>query len=231
MASNKRKRKKSSSKETIKKNPFYKTWWFGLIIGVILGFSISSLGNNNNTTDKKANNISKTSDKKKKEVNNAKEKTEESKKEVEGDFVKKASDAYFDGTILKGNSYSVRITNHQVIPVGEKGNEHGENAVIAIWYETIVSPEYKDDKAINPSIAWMMNFKAIQDNDDNKVNELSVAALPDEAFLKSQMADIKPGGPVENAVAYELTDETTPVKLISETMMGDKLGETEFKIK
>lgn len=152
-------------------------------------------------------------------------------KEVAGDFVENASDAYFDGTYLKGNTYTIKITEHKVIQPGEKGNEYGEQPVIAFWYDTIVSPDYDESTPINATNAWILNFKAIQDNDPNKVNELQVAALPDEKFLQTQTADIKPGGTVQNAVAYTLTDTETPVKLVSETIMGDKLGEGKFQVK
>lgn len=152
-------------------------------------------------------------------------------KEAEGDFVKQAAEAYFDGTILKGNTYSIKITDYKVIPVGEAGNEYGESPVIAFWYDTLVSPDYSDDVAISPSMAWIMNFNAIQDNDPNKVNELQMASLPDEKYLQDQSAEIKPGGTLASAVAYALTDETTPVKLIAGDIMGSNFGEFEYKLK
>lgn len=145
-------------------------------------------------------------------------------------FVKSASDATFDGTILKGNSYTVKITSHKIIQPGEKGNEYSEKPVIAFWYDTMVAPDYDNSEPIKPSFAWIMNFKAIQDNDPNKVNELKMGSLPDEQFLKSQTAEIKPGGTVSNAVAYELSDETTPVTLIAESF-GKEFGKTTINLK
>ncbi|MDT1944369.1 DUF5067 domain-containing protein [Carnobacterium maltaromaticum] len=154
----------------------------------------------------------------------------EKPKEVAGDFVAKASDSHFDGTILKGNSYTIKITSHKVIQPGEVGNEYGEKPVIAFWYDTLVSPDYDNATPINASSAWIMNFKAVQDNDPNKINELNIASLPDDAFLDSQMASIKPGGTVANAVAYELSDTETPVTLIADTF-GTEYGRTEISIK
>lgn len=156
----------------------------------------------------------------------AKEKT----KEVEGDFVSNAKDAYFDGTALKGNTYTIKITSHKVIQPGETGNEYGDNPVIAFWYDTLVSPDYDNSTPINASTAWIMNFEAVQDNDPNKVNELNVASLPDEAFLDSQSADIKPGGTVSNAMAYDLTDNETPVTLIAKSF-SEEFGKKDFEIK
>ena len=149
---------------------------------------------------------------------------------TQGDFVSKASESNFDGTMLRGNSYSIRITSHKVINPGEEGNEYGDKPVIAFWYDTLVSPNYDNSAPINPSTAWIMNFKAVQDNDPNAVNELQIAPLPDKQFLNSQTSEIKPGGTVSNAVAYELTDTTTPVKLTAEDMLGTEYGSFEYKL-
>uniref|UniRef100_UPI00359C615F DUF5067 domain-containing protein n=1 Tax=Enterococcus faecalis TaxID=1351 RepID=UPI00359C615F len=145
------------------------------------------------------------------------------------DFVKSASDATFDGTTLKGNAYSIKITNHKIIQPGEKGNEYGKKLVIAFWYDTMVAPDYDNSDPIKPSSSWIMNFEVIQDNDPNKVNKLKMAALPDDQFLRSQSAEIKPGGTVSNAVAYELSDEKTPVTLIAKSF-GKEFGKTTINI-
>mgnify|MGYP006365354309 FL=1 len=161
-------------------------------------------------------------------VKKSEEKKEPAK--TQGDFVSKASDSNFDGTMLRGNSYSVRITSHKVINPGEEGNEYGDKPVIAFWYDTLVSPDYKNDRPIDPMSSWIMNFKAVRDNDPNAINELQIASLPDKNFLQSQMSQIKPGGTVANAVAYELTDTTTPVKLTEKDMMGTEYGSFEYKL-
>lgn len=55
-----------------------------------------------------------------------KKETEKStEQKTQGDFVEKASESNFDGTMLRGNSYSIRITSHKVINPGEEGNEYG----------------------------------------------------------------------------------------------------------
>lgn len=51
-----------------------------------------------------------------------------------------------------------------------------------------------------------------------------MGSLPDDAFTESQMETIKEGGTVENAMAYELDDLTTPVELVA----SDDLGMTEI---
>ena len=152
-----------------------------------------------------------------------------SEKETE-DFVKTAAESTFDGTTLKGNSYTVKNTKHAVINPGEVGNEYGEKPIIAIWYDTLVNPDYDNSTPINPTNAWILNFKAIQDNDPNAVNELNIGSLPDQQFLDSQTQDIKPGGTVSNAVAYELDDTTTPVTLVAGDLFGTEYGKTEISL-
>ena len=125
----------------------------------------------------------------------------------------------------------IKITKYKVIPVGEEGNEYGENPVIAFWYDT-TNKSGKD--IINPMSAWFAAFPEgpIQDNDKNKVNKLKVAGHPDKTLLNNQSATIKKDGTLSGAVAYELTDLTTPVKLTAYKGVGGiELGSQEFAVK
>ena len=137
----------------------------------------------------------------------------------------------FDGTILKGNAYSIKITDYKVLQPGETGNEYSDAPVIAFWYDTMVADDYDDSTNIDPTGAWIMNFTAIQDNDPNMINELNIASLPDEKYLDTQTATIKPGGTVSNAVAYTLTDTETPVTLKAGNLLGSDFGSKDFEIK
>ncbi len=112
--------------------------------------------------------------------------------------------------------------------MGDEGNEYGDAPVIAFWYN-ITNTSGKD---IDPMSAWICTVKAVQDNDPNMVNELQVASLPDSRFLDSQMATIKAGGTVENAMAYTLTDTETPVELTAtDGMFGSEIGSQVFELK
>ena len=125
----------------------------------------------------------------------------------------------------------LKITKYKVIPVGAEGNEYGKNPVIAFWYDT-TNKSGKD--IINPMSAWFASFPegAIQDNDKNKVNKLQVAMHPDKTLVRDQSATIKKDGTVSGAVAYELTDLTTPVKLTAYKGVGGvELGSQEFAVK
>ena len=124
----------------------------------------------------------------------------------------------------------LKITKYKVIPVGEEGNEYGDAPVIAFWYETT----NKTEKDISPMTAWFASFPEgpIQDNDKNKVNKLQVALHPDKTLVNDQMSKIKKDGTVSGAIAYKLTDLTTPVKLSAYKGIGGiELGSQEFAIK
>lgn len=125
----------------------------------------------------------------------------------------------------------IKITKYKVIPVGEEGNEYGENPIIAFWYDT-TNKSGKD--IISPMSAWFAAFPEgpIQDNNKNKVNKLKVAGHPDKTLLNDQSATIKKDGILSGAVAYELTDLTTPVKLTAYKGVGGiELGSQEFAVK
>lgn len=124
----------------------------------------------------------------------------------------------------------LKITKYKIIPVGEEGNEYGDAPVIAFWYETT----NKTEKDISPMTAWFASFPEgpIQDNDKNKVNKLQVAMHPDKILVNDQMSKIKKDGTVSGAIAYKLTDLTTPVKLTAYKGIGGiELGSQEFAVK
>lgn len=121
----------------------------------------------------------------------------------------------------------IKITDVKTIPVGEKGNEYGKEPVIAFWYDTT----NVSGKETDPMTAWLFLFAAYQDNDPNAENKLGVGSLPDTAFLDSQTNKIKKGGTVPNAVAYELSDTTTPVKLVASTILQDEIGSMTIELK
>ena len=139
-----------------------------------------------------------------------------------------AAELGFANNVLVTDGYTIEITDYRVIPAGETGNEYGSVPVIAFWYTTTNT----SGKEIDPMSAWIFAMTAVQDNDPNAVNELSVAMLPDSRFTDTQMQKIKAGGSVECAVAYELTDTETEVTLTAKNnMFGPDLGSQAFPIK
>ena len=141
--------------------------------------------------------------------------------------VAKKDKYYFKDNKLVIHDLNIRITQTKIIQPGETGNEYGEKPVIAFWYKVT----NKTNKEIDAMTAWIAVFKAVQDNNSNTVNELEVASLPDDRFLDSQSQTIKKNGTVENAVAYTLSDTTTPVKLnATKGIDGKKLGSMTYKL-
>lgn len=134
----------------------------------------------------------------------------------------------FENNVIVTDDYTMEILDYKVIQPGEEGNKYGSKPVIAFWYNTTNT----SGNEIDPNSAWIFIMTAVQDNDPNMVNELSVGMLPDDSFTDSQMNKIKAGGTVENAVSYELTDTETPVVLTAKNgMLGGDIGSQTFEIK
>jgi hypothetical protein len=137
-----------------------------------------------------------------------------------------AKESFKEG-VLTTPDIRIEITRHKVIPAGKKGNEYGKKPVLAFWYKiTNVSGEKTDP------MAFITDISAYQDNNPNAENQLEVGSLPDEKFLDTQMESIKKGGTVENAIAYELDDLTTPVELVASTDLGmSEIGRVSYPLK
>lgn len=137
------------------------------------------------------------------------------------------SEYYFADNVLLTEDFKIEITDYKVIQPGEVGNEYGEKPIIAFWYNTTnISGEETD-----PMTAWIFSFTAVQDNDPNMINELEVGMHPDDTLLDNQMATIKQGGTIANAMAYELDDLTTPITLTASVDFGfSELGTQTFEI-
>lgn len=119
------------------------------------------------------------------------------------------------------------VTSYKVIHPGEVGNEYGQKPVIAFWYKAT----NLNKEGMSP-MNFIGNFYAVQDNDPNRINELEVGSLPDDNFTDTQMEEIKIGGTVENAIAYELDDLETPVELIGgNRFASEKAVSKLYKIK
>ncbi len=138
------------------------------------------------------------------------------------------AESSFEDNVLTTKDVRITITDVKTIQVGEEGNEYGKKPVIGFWYDTT----NVSGKETDPIMAWLFTFEAFQDNDPNAENKLNVGALPDHAFLDSQTSKIKEGGTVPNAIAYELSDTTTPVNLVASTSFGqDEIGSMTIELK
>lgn len=139
-----------------------------------------------------------------------------------------ASSSSFRSGTLKTPEFTIEITSHKVIPVGQPGNEYGSKPVLAFYYKTT----NLTDKKVDPTTAFILNISAYQDNDPNAENRLDVGSTPGEKFLDTQSENIKKGGTVENAVSYELDDLTTPVDLVASDDLGfSEIGKVTYPVK
>ena len=135
---------------------------------------------------------------------------------------------YFKDNVLVSEDVRIEITDYKVLMPGQAGNEYGSKPVIAFWYNTT---NLTGNESVSAMAAWIAMFRAYQDTDPNLVNELTVAALPDAAFLETQTEIIKKDGTVQNAMAYNLDSETVPVVLkATRGIDGEPLGEQTFEI-
>jgi hypothetical protein len=156
---------------------------------------------------------------------------EEIDQEIQKEIQKTEKDASrggasFEDGVLTTPELKIQITRHKIIEVGQKGNEYGNKPVIAFWYKTT----NLTDADVSP-MDFLYYFTAYQDNNPNAENEIGVASLPDDRFLDTQTENIKKGGTVENAMAYELDDLVTPVDLVATEGLDDVIGKATYKLK
>ena len=131
----------------------------------------------------------------------------------------------FENGVFTTPELKIEVTRHKVIKPGQKGNEYGDKPIIAIWYKT--TNLAGDD--VTP-MDFIYHFSAYQDNNPNAENELNVGAAPDDRFLDSQMENIKKGGTVEDAIAYELDDLETPVDLVATEGLDEVIGKATYEL-
>ena len=137
-----------------------------------------------------------------------------------------AKEISFKNGIYTSPQLTINITGTRVIPAGEPGNEYGDSPILAFYYDITNNSE----ETVTP-MDWISCFKAIQDNDPNKINELEVASHPDAELMNDELSKIKKGGTLKGAVAYVLSDETTPVQLIATAKFGfEEIGRETYKI-
>lgn len=148
---------------------------------------------------------------------------ENSVTEVEAEFGV-GETSFQDGTLTSPH-LTITITDTQLIQPGEAGNEYGDKAVLAIWYETT----NVSGQQVDPLSAWFTHFRAIQDQGDNP-SELTLGMVPEKALEKTQSAVIKDGATVSSAVSYTLLDTETPVELVASDAVLNQVGSTVIQL-
>ena len=123
----------------------------------------------------------------------------------------------FKDNVLELPTATVTITGHHVIDPGSTGNRFGDKPIVLFDFEMT----NKTDKDLKPS-DFSIFFTAIQDNNENSINELE-PGFSESTDLENMTDSIKKGGTVKGSSAFELDDLTTPVELVAK----DNFGETE----
>ena len=58
-----------------------------------------------------------------------------------------------------------------------------------------------------------------------------MGSLPNDRFLDSPLENIKKGGTVENAAAFELDDLNSPVELVAAEGLDEVIGKATYTLK
>ena len=133
---------------------------------------------------------------------------------------------YVEGDTAVLQDCTIKITDYKILKAGEGANAYGKNPVIVFYFDMTNNSQ----KEITPAVEWPLCVKVIQDNDPNKVNELSPGVLIGEPAADTQLDKIKVGGTVGCAISYELTDLTTPVDVyFSNSAFSESVGSMQFK--
>lgn len=149
----------------------------------------------------------------------------ETSKEKDNSSSSNSESTFKDGKVSVEN-FDLTITNHKVIPVGAEGNKNGKKPIIVFWYDTT---NKTGNKKLEPMTAW---FSAFPGGATQNTDSLQVVLVPDTSLGSNQSVTVEKGHTVSSAIAYELNDSTTPVKIKAFKDSGTKeLGSQEFSIK
>ena len=131
----------------------------------------------------------------------------------------------FKDNVLEIPTATVKITGHHVIDPGSPGNRIGDKPIVVFDYEMT----NKTDKELRTADFTSM-FTAIQDNDENSVNELKTG-FSENIDTDNMLDKIKKGGTVKSSAAFELDDLTTPVELVAREKYGEEeVGSQTYKL-
>ena len=131
----------------------------------------------------------------------------------------------FKDDVLELPTATVKITGHHVIDPGSPGNRIGDKPILVFDYEMT----NKTDKELRTADFSSM-FTAIQDNDENSVNELKTG-FSEYIDTDNMLDKIKKGGTVKSSAAFELDDLTTPVELVAREKYGEEeVGSQTYKL-
>ncbi len=134
-------------------------------------------------------------------------------------------DGSFKNEVLTTDVLSVELLDAEVIPVGKKGNELGETAILRIDFEATNLTESE----LDVMSAWFTHFRAIQEVQENAVAELSIAASSTDDVAALKM--IPKGESEKGWISYQVMYEDAPVQLIASNSKAQEVATVEYKLK
>ncbi|MEJ6348860.1 DUF5067 domain-containing protein [Holzapfeliella sp. He02] len=133
----------------------------------------------------------------------------------------------FKNNVFENNDAKIEIVKTQVSQPGGEVNELGGKPAFVIWYKIT----NKSGAELTPG-SWLNYFDAYQ-SDSGTESKLTNPPMPQYTnYTRNMVNSIKKGETAENAVAYELTNTTQPVRLVAQSALSqEKFGEQTFNLK
>lgn len=133
----------------------------------------------------------------------------------------------FKNNVFENNDAKIEIVKTQVSQPGGEVNELGGKPAFVIWYKITNKSGYE----LTPG-SWLNYFDAYQ-SDSGTESKLTNPPMPQYTnYTRNMVNSIKKGETAENAVAYELTNTTQPVRLVAQSALSqEKFGEQTFNLK
>ncbi|MGI6545629.1 MAG: DUF5067 domain-containing protein [Fastidiosipilaceae bacterium] len=161
-------------------------------------------------------------------------------KEIDSGSNKASNDTTFDGTTYTNKDWTIKITSMDIV-TGQEAidigiapkNDHPAYALFRC--DITLNAEGLDPVESTPFWIWDSSFMLYQDTDPNftiPLHTTSVSAFtPDDYVPDNQYVAINPGGTVSSYMLYELTDDTTPLRLVATAdLFGEAITEKMIPI-
>lgn len=180
------------------KKPFYKKWWFWVIVAFVVIGSYGALDEEEKVAEKPNQEAKAES-----EEQQTKSESDASNKETTKEENKKLSDS-----VVESNSSKIVIKNIEQVE-----SKFGGNPVLALE----ITFTNKSSRPTTPWIASATTLKAIQETEAT-VETLNGGRLPDSYkpdLVKMGDTNVKSGAIVDAVISFEIVDPGNPVRLIN----------------
>ena len=160
--------------------------------------------------------------------------------ELDSSSKESSKNATFDGTAYTNDDWTIIITSMDIV-TGQEAIDisiapENENPAYALFrYDVTLNVEGLDHVKSTPSWIWDASFLLYQDTDPNFTMPLYTtfvsSSAPDNYVPDNQYVAINPSGTISSYAMYELTDDTTPLRLVATTdLFGEVITEKMIPI-